>query len=68
MTKNEIVLKKINTLRHVIERAYNKKPLLLDGFYSICKEHFSGIDACSIAVNAYYHMILKIIQNKFQRY
>ena len=61
MTKNEIVLEKINNLKQVVERAYDSKLLLLNGLYSICKEYFSGTDKCSRAVNAYYHAILKII-------
>ena len=59
MTNNKIVLHKIHSLRQVVERAYDNKMLLLDGLYSICREHFSGKDNCSRAVNVYYHTILK---------
>ena len=59
MTNNEIAHQEIHALRNVLDRAYEKKDLLWNGLYSICRKHFSGSDKCSRAVNSYYHTIIK---------
>jgi hypothetical protein len=59
MTNNKIVLQKIQSLRDAADGAYERKSVLWNGLHSICRDHFSGPDKCSRAVNAYYHTVIK---------
>lgn len=59
MTNNVTLQQEIHALRNVLDRAYEKKDLLWNGLYGICRKYFSGSDKCSRAVNSYYHTIIK---------
>lgn len=61
MTNDELVIQKIDHLcREVLKSYYTyRKTVLLRGLYSICTEHFAGIDKCARAVNKFYHTVVK---------
>ena len=59
MTNNKIAQQQINSLLQTVRASYDRKSVLWRGMYSICREHFSGSDKCSRAVNSYYHTIIK---------
>jgi hypothetical protein len=59
MTNNQIAQQQINSLLQNVRASYDRKTVLWNGMYSICREHFSGTDKCSRAINSYYHTVIK---------
>jgi len=59
MTNNEIANQEINSLLQTVRASYDRKTVLWNGLYGICRKYFSGSDKCSRAIHTYYDTIIK---------